>query len=80
MWVFRTSRKFQDNLVYLTSRKSTCTPNTVYLSANGMIASNHFSREEIISNKETTMNIDYEYYLLPNVWKGIYPAEKKAFV
>ena len=80
MWVFRMSRKSQDNLVYLTSRKSTCTPNTVCLSANGMIASNHFSREYIISSKETTPTIDDEYYLLPNFWKGMDLAEKKAVV
>ena len=51
MWVFMMSSNFPENLAYIPSINSTCTPNTLSLSDNGVIASNHVSREDIISIK-----------------------------
>ena len=38
MCIFRMSRNFPENFGYLPSRNSTCTPNTMSLSANGVIS------------------------------------------
>ena len=43
--VFWLSKDFPDNLGYIPSINSTCTPNNVSLSSSGTISSNHFSRE-----------------------------------
>ena len=51
MWVFSQSKNFPENFGYLPSRELNCTPNTVSISANGVIASNHLSREDIISRQ-----------------------------
>ena len=48
VWVFRSSRKSPENHGCIPSIKSNYALNTMSLSDNGVISSNHFSREDIL--------------------------------
>ena len=52
MWVFRLSINFIGNFGYIISINSTWNPNTTSISGNGVITSNRFYRDDILSSKK----------------------------